>query len=142
MQTKLTRAEIMALSPQQLRLAVAELMGWKWQDASSNFPGWKSLKKSADDVYLGALITDKETHLYDILPNYSEDIAAAWTVHKKMAESRILSNAYLRHLQDVVLARLGLEYTTLLDMLMLLEPIDFCRAALMAQQAAEAVKEN
>jgi len=78
--TTLTRAEIEAMTPEQLRLAVAEYMGWEWFP-SSNRLNWNVLLFT--DGNLGAMKTDAETHFYN-LPDYPCDIEAAMRILERL----------------------------------------------------------
>jgi hypothetical protein len=64
---------------------------------------------------------------------YSTDIAAAWAVHRAMCE-RLFSarQRYFVSLGEVVRERVGARVVWP-DLLSLIEPADFCRAALRSQ---------
>lgn len=76
MTAPLTRAEIIALTPEQLRLQVAELMGWKRQTWTSGI----FLCHAGYPGVAGAQILNNGIRFFPAMPNYPAKIAAAWMV--------------------------------------------------------------
>lgn len=133
----LTRAEIMAMTPRELDAAVAEsFFLWRWiTDRDDSGKRW--LRPQLGAYYGAKSVPGNETMYFDVLPKYSADIAAAWTVHQKFAVFPIPIDAtrYPSILLGVICNRLN---TTLLsvDAMLFIEPQDICRAALIAKNEA------
>lgn len=79
MQTKLTRAEIAAMTAPQLRLAVAELMGWRWQEGNDC-----EILSHKEHFGTGA-VRENGVVRFGVLPDYPGGIGAAWLVLEHVA---------------------------------------------------------
>lgn len=120
-----TRAAIMAADLPTLRLWCAEyVMGWVWFE----YEGGTRYFRTPDNFTYGAIdVPGHEMLFFDVLPDYPADIAAAWTVHKKMIDNPRYANELFKIVKDRVGPPKG-ALSWILD----IEPQDICRAALLA----------
>ena len=137
-QSNLTRAEILAMTPDQLRLAVAEYVfnaSWSHGDGSVGSP--LDLLQFQD----GAVVAYRyysDVNYTMCVPDYPRDIAAAWTVHKLMSV-QIFSKRkrYFDELHHLVSKRMSVDLlVSWPDIFAHVEPEDFSRAALITVSEA------
>ena len=95
---------------------------------------WSLLVGEEMDVTVGYHVIGLRTHP-SLYPEYSTDIAAAWEVNKKMMSYLFSTRMrYFELIQESVSRRklFDGEIISYPDILMFIEPEDFCRAALLA----------
>ena len=154
-QPNLTRAAILSADPQQLRLWCADyVMGYvAWEEKRGEYiyyiwqkPGerepwfrsrdWEMLKKN----YTPAGPYNPRIHIQPqgSLPDFPNEIGSAWLLHKAMLQkSALRHNRYLDYLKDAISARTGQRVLTWTMVIDLMEPIDICRAAVLASVGEE-----
>ena len=118
---------------------VAELMGWTPVVKIKNYDGFGKGPR----LWYGFEKPDGGEMHYP--PPYSEDMAAAWPVHK-MACGWIFSKrrTYLKELEGAILDRIASEVNlgywvsvAWPDLLMFLEPVDICLAVLRTEGVSD-----
>jgi len=80
----MTRDEIMQLSADELRVAIAEARGYKWR-RWEGMPGiWEeALRRDEDFVYVAVKENGRITVSFD-MPDWTGDIAEAWPLFLEM----------------------------------------------------------
>src|SRR6478609_317733 len=128
METNLTRTEILAMTPDQLRLAVAEYaMGLSIVVNDSE--GGNVKFPDGQYYYVGShYYIDSLLKMPQDIPDYPRDISAAWMMHK-LACGWIFSkrHRYFDELHHLVSKRMSVDLlVSWPDIFAHVEPEDFC----------------
>lgn len=101
-----TRDEIMAMTDDELRLAVAKACGYRWYGVDKE--AWLAMPGRTGLLPCGVVEIDNPSdgdELHIKSPNYPRDIVAAYALEDALPVER--RNDYAIHLHDIVLRRQG-----------------------------------